>query len=73
MQGARLPLLVGSRAEVRKVAQGRLITREEADRVISCWTLLNSQTSKYECTVCGGAYQVSKQIFLWVWRSSVHV
>jgi hypothetical protein len=34
------------------------MTKEEADRVISCWTLLNTQTNKYECTVCGGAFQV---------------
>ena len=53
-----MPLLVGSRAEVGKIAYGRLMGREEADRVISCSTLLNTRTNKYECTVCGGAFQV---------------
>ena len=59
-QGAEYPLLRTSRVTVGRVAQGRLMTREEADRIIGCWTLLNTQTNMYECTVCDGAFKVSK-------------
>ena len=58
--GAPQPLLRLNRSVLTKLSQGRLVSRAEADKLVSGHAVRNSQTGHYECSLCDGAVRREK-------------
>ena len=58
--GAPQPLLRLNRSVLAKLSQGRLVSRAEADKLVSGHAVRNSQTGHYECSLCDGAVRREK-------------
>ena len=57
---AKFPLLRLNRSVFHKLSVGKLITKEEADNLVSGYTIRNTQTRAYECSLCDGAVKREK-------------
>ena len=58
--GAPQPLLRLNRSVLAKLSQGRLVSRAEADKLVSGHAVRNSETGHYECSLCDGAVRREK-------------
>ena len=58
--GAPQPLLRLNRSVLAKLSQGRLVSRDEADKLVSGHAVRNSETGHYECSLCDGAVRREK-------------
>ena len=57
---AMYPLLRPNRSVLHKLSVGKLISKEEADNLVSGYTIRNTQTKAYECSLCDGAVKREK-------------
>ena len=57
---AKYPLLRLNRSVLHKLSVGKLTTKEEADKLVSGYTIRNTLTKAYECSLCDGEVKREK-------------
>ena len=57
---AKFPLLRLNRSVLNKLSVGKLTSKEEADKLVSGYTIRNTLTRAYECSLCDGAVKREK-------------